>query len=340
MRKSKFFVLNEFLSYKEITLFFLFFTFLMVILYPKGKLEELLASPEETNVDLTKKYLEALIKAKSPEHLKVSLLRKFTQVGSENEVKKVIEIIRKDNPTLAYEFEYDLLKRKYFSKKEDKEKLRQEIKKVLTALILLEENPKKLERWFRESVSMNFPELAYLSAKKLANLTKSQGWYEEAFLYAIYSGKIYEAKKFVGKFRPTKKETFIPLYYFLIEQHRYDDALNLLKEYVRKFPQERKKVKKELMIAYFLTGRIKEGEKILNELVQGKGSKEKKKLILTSIRKLMEVGAYEEAKRMIWRYLKLFRGDKKLLTELLKLSLQTGDPRFAAKVAEEILREE
>ena len=43
---------------------------------------------------------------------------------------------------------------------------------------------------------------------------------------------------------------------------------------------------------------------------------------------------------MIWRYLKLFKGDKKLLTQLLKLLLQTGDARFAAKVAEEILREE
>ena len=338
MKRSRFFVLSDFITYKEILLFFLFFILLMVVLFPRGRLEELLASPEETNLDLSKKYLEALIRAKSPEHLKETLLRKFARVGSEEEVRKVIQIIKRENPTLAFEVEYDLLKRKYFSQQRDKEKLRREIKKVLTALILLEDEPEALERWFRESVSMNFPELAYLSARKLANITNSQRWREEAFLYAIYSGKPQEAKQFVGTFKPTKKESYIPLYYYLLEKHRYRDALKLLEEYIKKYPDEKERVKRELMIAYFLSGRIAEGEKILRELVQGKGEKERKNLILTSVKKLMEVGAYEEAKSMIWRYLKLFKDDKKLLTELLKLSLQTGDPKFAARVAEEILK--
>ena len=185
---------------------------------------------------------------------------------------------------------------------------------------------------------MNFPDLAYLATKRLANLTESQRWYEEAFLYAIYSGNSMEAKKFVGKFKPTKKETYIPLYHFLIEQHRYQEALNLLQEYAIKYPEEREKVKKELMITYFLLGRIKEGEEILNELIEGKGKEEKKKLILTSIKKIIEVGAYEEAKRIIWNYLRFFEKDREVLKELLKLSLQTGDPHFAAEVAEEIIR--
>jgi len=147
-----------------------------------------------------------------------------------------------------------------------------------------------------------------------------------------------EAKKFVGKFKPTKKETYIPVYYFLMEQKRYQEALNLLQEYAIKYPDEKEKVKRELMITYFLLGRIKEGEEILNELIEGKGEEEKKMLILTSIKKVMEIGAYEEAKGIIWRYLPLFMNDRRALKELLKLSIQTGDPYFAAQVAEEIIR--
>jgi len=338
MKKSKFFALNEFLSYREIFLIFVFSVLLLVILYPKDELEELLASPEETNVDLTKKYLRVLIKTKSPEELKESILRKYAQVETESEFRKVLEMVKRSNPTLAYEFEYEFLKRKYFSESESKETLRREINGVLRNLILLESRPEKLELWFKESVSMNYPNLAYLAARKLANLTGSQRWYEEAFLYAIYSGNSMEAKKFVGKFKPTKKETYIPVYYFLIEQHRYQEALNLLQDYAIKYPEEKEKIKEDLMITYFLLGRIKEGEEILNELIEGKGEEEKKILVLTSIKKVMGVGAYEEAKGIIWRYLPLFKNDRRALKELLKLSLQTGDPYFAAEVAEEIVR--
>ena len=338
MKKSRYYVLIDFISYKEILLFFLFFVLLMIVLFPKGRLEELLSSEEETNIDLSKKYLEALIRTKSPEHLRKTLLSKFARIGNEKEVRKVIETVKKENPKLALEVEYNLLKREYFLQKGNKESVRREIKKVLTALILLEDNPKELEKWFRESVSMNFPDLAYKASKKLAYLTKTPMWYEKAFLYAIYSGNYDDAKRYIGKFKPSKRETYLPLYYFLIQDHKYKEALNLLEEYIRKYPEERERVERELMIVYFLSGNIKKGEKILNKLIQ-KG-KEKKVIIITSIRKLMEIGAYQEVKRMIKNYLHLFRGDKKLLTELLKLSLQTGDPRFAAQIAEEILREE
>lgn len=340
MKKSKYFVLSDFLSYKEITLFFLFFVFLMIVLFPKGRIEELLTSPEETNIDLSKKYLEALIRTKSPENLKVALLRKFAQVGNEEEVVRVIEVVKKENPKIALEVEYDLLKREYFSAKRNKEEIRRKIKGVLLSIMLLEENPEKLKVWFQESVSMNFPELAYLSARRIAQSTRSRRWYEEAFLYAVYSGKREEAKKLIGKFKPTKKETYLLLYYFLIEKHNYEKALRLLEEYITKYPEEREKIKKELMLAYFLSGKFREGERILDEIVMGKNGGEKEKLILTSIKNIMWVGAYEEAKEMIWKYLDLFKKDKKLLTEVLKLSLQTGDPKFAAKVAERILREE
>ena len=340
MKKSKYFVLSDFLSYKEITLFFLFFVFLMIVLFPKGRIEELLTSPEETNIDLSKKYLEALIRTKSPENLKVALLRKFAQVGNEEEVVRVIEVVKKENPKIALEVEYDLLKREYFSAKRNKEEIRRKIKGVLLSIMLLEENPEKLKVWFQESVSMNFPELAYLSARRIAQSTRSRRWYEEAFLYAVYSGKREEAKKLIGKFKPTKKETYLLLYYFLIEKHNYGKALRLLEEYITKYPKEREKIKKELMLAYFLSGKFREGERILDEIVMGKNGGEKEKLILTSIKNIMWVGAYEEAKEMIWKYLDLFKKDKKLLTEVLKLSLQTGDPKFAARVAERILREE
>ena len=90
MKQSKFFVLNEFLSYREIFLIFVFFVLVLVILYPKDELENLLAMPEETNIDLTKKYLEALIKTKSPEELKESLLRKYAKVGTKSEVRRVL----------------------------------------------------------------------------------------------------------------------------------------------------------------------------------------------------------------------------------------------------------
>ena len=308
----------------------------MVILFPKGKLEELLASSEETNADLTKKYLEALIKTKSPKNLKETLLRKFARLGNEEEVKKVIEIVKKENSHVALQVEYEFLKRKYFSAKSGKEKFRKELKRVLKELIILEKNPNELKKWFSESVRMGFPDLAYLSAKKLATLTRSPEWYENAFLYAVYSGRYEEAGKFVGKFKPTKEETYIPLYYYFVEKHRYRDALKIIKEYISKYPKDREKVKEELIIAYILNGQIDRAKEVLNEFARDKENK--RKLVFTAIKKLIEVGAYEEAKRMIWKYLPLFKGDIKLLTGILRFSLQTGDAKFAARVAEEILR--
>ena len=340
MKKSKYFVLREFLTYKEITMFLILFLFLMVVFFPKGKIEELLLSSQETNKDLAKKYLGALIKVKSPENLKAVFLKKFAQIGSEEEVKKLIQKVKRENPKLSLEVEYIFLKQKYFSNKENKEFLIKQLRDTLSKLILLENNPEKLKEWFKESVSMNFPELAYLSAKKLAALTDSMSWYEEAFIYAIYTGKKEEAKKFVGKFKPLKRESYMLLYYYLVENHKYGDALRILEEFVKKYPNQRNEILKELMIAYFLAGKIRRGEKILEEIVKKETNEKREKLILISIRKLMQVGAYERAKKIIWKYIKEFKGNKRLLTELLKLSLQTGDPEFAAQVAEEIIREE
>ena len=340
MKRSKYFALSEFISYREVILFFLFFLLLMIVFFPKGRIENLLSSSEETNVDLTKKYLEALIRVKSPEHLKAVLLRRFAQIGSEEEVMELIRRIKKEDPKLALEVEYNLLKRKYFSGKENKRALRKRMRNVLRALIKLEDKRSRLVVLFRESVRMNFSELAYISSKKLAEITNSQRWYEEAFLYAVYTGKDEDAKKLIGSFKPTRKETYLILYYFLVEEHKYSEALNLLQSYIRRFPEEKGRVEKELMLAYFLSGKISEGERVLKKLLKKKGIREKRILILSSIRKLMEVGAYGEAKRMIERYLKLFKGDRKLLKEILRLSLQTGDPKFAARVAEEILKDE
>lgn len=337
-KRSKFFVLAEFLSYREIALFFLFFFFLMVILFPRGRIEELLLSPEETNVDLSKRYLEALIRTRSPAHLKEALLRKFAQVGSEEEVKRVIEEVKKENPLLALEVEYDLLKREYFSKKQGRKEIRERMRAVLEKLITLDENPDRLRVWFWESVRMNFPGLAFVAAQKLARLTNSPEWYEEAFLYAVYSGRYEEAKRFVGKFKPKKRESYLLLYSYLLEEKNYTQALRLLTEYINRYPEEREKLRRELLTVLFLTGMFREGEKMLEELA--KRPEEKKHLVLYVVKKLVELGAYAQAKVVIERYLSLFRGDRKALTEILKLSLRTGDPYFAAKVAEKILKEE
>ncbi|WP_461828697.1 hypothetical protein [Aquifex sp.] len=337
-KKSKYFVLTEFLSYKEVALFFLFFLFLMIIIFPQGRIEEILASPEETNIDLSKKYLEALIRTKSPSHLKEALLKKFAQVGDEEEVKRVIQEVKKSDPLLALEVEYDLLKREYFSKKKERERIRKQMRETLREILHLERRPEQLEIWFRESARMNFPELAYLFARKLANITNSPKWYEEAFLYAVYSGRYEEAKQLIGKFKPQKKESYLLLYHYLLEEGRYSEAYKLLIEYTKKYPTEREKLKREILIALFLAGKFEEGEEMLRTIAKEK--EKRRKILLYVLKKLIAYGAYSQTKKVIERHLTLFLEDERALTEVLKISLQTGDPKFAAKIAERILEEE
>jgi len=334
MEKSKRYVLIEAFSLKDIFGFLIFFSILLILLFPAGRLEELILTRKEMNVELTEKYIEALLRLRLPQDIKEALLRKYILEGDEEKVEKLLAKLKEDNPERAYELEYLYLKRKFFETAEEKEKVIKKLKGVLTVLVLNTQDPLRLEQLYRDALSFNFSEIAYRISLKLAKLTGKKKWYEEALILAWRKGDYPEAGKLLKKFNPSRKESLLIAYLYYRKKGNYREALKYLEKYINSSGD--RSFKKDLILLYLITGKYEKAYGILREV---KGTKLEKALIKAVLRELLWLRAYKSLKKFIKDYALTVEGDREYYRFLLKLALETGDPYFASEIAIRIAKE-
>ncbi|NPB06982.1 MAG: hypothetical protein GXO03_05185 [Aquificae bacterium] len=322
-------VVIKLFSWKEIVFFVAFFLALAALFFPAGKLEEYLEQDAATNAELTRKYTEALLRVKSPSQIKLAVLRRYAYEGDEEKVLKLLKQVRKENPLEADELEYELLKRKYFSSKD--ETVRRRMRVLLYRLIKGAKDERELKRLYREALSMNFPELAFEAAYRLALKTGSPYWKEEAFLLALQLSKKEVVERLAGSFEPRKPETARALYYYYLAKGDWRRALY----YLNKAGPAKEE---EKIVLEFLAGR---DEEALNELLAlfQKNPDKAQKVLLETFRTLSYAGRQDEMRELIKSVLPLVKADERFYAEILKLALATGDAHFAAEVARLVARE-
>jgi len=325
------YALTKLFSWRELVVFVLLFLLLMVAFFPAGKLEKYLEKDEGTNAELTRKYTEALMRVKSPAQIKKAILSRYAYGGEREKVLELIEEIRKENPKEADELEYQFLKGEFFrTKGKEREKIRRRMRVLLKRLLYYAQSPQELAFVYKESREMNFPELAFESAYRLAKLTGEDRWKERAFLLAYALGKKKAVEELAGTFRPTKRETFKALYYYYLSKGNWDKAL----AYLEKSGEGKEEMR---ILLEFLAGRSGEAKFRLLELAKREPEKAKK-VFLEALRTLASSGKYGEMKELIREVAPLLGGGEDFYKELLKMALATGDPYFASWVAEEVAK--
>ncbi len=329
MLRLKSLVLEDSFTLKAIFAFALISAGLMVLLFPKGKIEKIILDSEEVNPHLTKRYILALLRTDPPADLKFALLRRYALLSDEEEIEGIKSIL--DNEAQFLYTKYHFLKRKYF---EGSKHLKEGIRKTLEEFLRIETNKKMLEEIFEEGVKMNLPSIAFYSAKRLADKTDEDLWKERAFIYAVYSGNTREARKLSYAFKPSNKNTWLLLYAFEKERRRYKRAHQLLRKYISLYPEEKDKLLEELMATSFIVGNPLEGKKIVNHLLKGKKSAERKRVISETLMKIKASGNAKALKDFIRACLPFVPSDSTLIKEIVKSALETGDPAFASDVSQ------
>ena len=329
MLRLKSLVLEDSFTLKAIFAFVLISVILMVLLFPKGRIERIILESEEVNPHLTKRYILALLNIDPPSDLKFALLKRYALLSNREEIERIKNIL--DNETQFLYTKYYFLKRKYF---EGNKHLKKEIKKTLAEFVKLETDKKMLEEIFEESVNMNLPQIAFNVAKKLAEETKEDLWKERAFIYAVYSGKTREARKLSYAFKPSNKNTWLLLYAFEKERGKYKRAHQLLRKYISLYPEEKNKLLEELMATSFIVGNHEEGGKILNHILKGRNHAKRKRVISKALMKIKASGNTKALKEFIRACLPFVPSDSALIKEIVKSALETGDPVFASDVSQ------
>ncbi len=329
MLRLKSLVLEDSFTFKAIFAFALISAVLMVLLFPRGKIEKIILDSEEVNPHLTKRYILALLHTDPPSDLKFALLKRYALLSDEEEIERIKNVL--DNEAQFLYTKYHFLKRKYF---EGNKHLKEEIRKTLKKFLQFETNKRMLEEIYEGSVKMNLPSIAFYSAKRLADKTDEDLWKERAFIYAVYSGNTREARKLSYAFKPSNKNTWLLLYAFEKERGRYKRAHQLLRKYISLYPEEKNKLLEELMATSFIVGNNREGEKILKHLLKGRSTAKRKRVISKALMKIKASGNSKALKEFIRACLPLVPGDSALIKKIVKSALETGDPAFASDVSQ------
>ncbi|RUM29885.1 MAG: hypothetical protein DSY32_02795 [Aquifex sp.] len=222
MQKLKRYALIKVFRPLELVGFGVVFSTILFLLFPKGKLEELLFSEKIVNLDLRIKYLESLINIeKRPEYF-VALAQNYARAGNYSEAYKYLrklENIYPQEKERILKTKYFILKAKFFSLKEESKKreIKKEIDKTLTLLARKESSLKELEWIFKESVRMNVPEAVYIAMDKLL-INKEEG-------------------------RSKRKELIKTAVKIALWNNRYDLAKKIIRKHILEFPEDQNYVK-------------------------------------------------------------------------------------------------
>lgn len=171
MQKSKQYVIIKIFPTRDIIAFLLLFISILILIFPEGKLEEILFSSEEVNIDLSIKYLEALSKfKKSPKFLR-ALAMKYIKKGEYDKASSTLKRLEQEFPDEEIEIlktKYEILKGIFFLRKEKENvKLKKEIENILSEILKKVDNLQDFKWIFKEGISVNIPSVVLSSASKI-----------------------------------------------------------------------------------------------------------------------------------------------------------------------------
>ncbi len=163
----------KFFSNLEVAGFFISSLMVISILFPMGKIEELIYTAPDFNIELSEIYLQNLIKVNPDVMLKLAIVERYIKTGKMDTAYQVltslknIRNIKVRAQSLA--LMYEILKWKYnwADTEQQKRQIKRELNRCLSRWIVVNQDPKVLRKIFEELISMEMPDLATKVAKKI-----------------------------------------------------------------------------------------------------------------------------------------------------------------------------
>ncbi|MEZ0323584.1 MAG: hypothetical protein ABWJ98_04665 [Hydrogenothermaceae bacterium] len=372
-------VQGKFVSNGEIFLFSFIVILIMILLFPKGKLEELVLEYKDSNVELANVYLENLVRINPDPQLKLLLAQRYFEIGNYKRSEEILEELEKSGLKSEVAFiRYQRLKFLYFLSKEQNQKLAyyKKMENLLTDIYQNEQRLDILEKVYKESVSMNMPYLSLKVAEKISKLksNKDLKWLEIVYQKSLQVSDYKTAMEYLSILEELDKENYR---HWLTEHYKlslstkdYKAALKDAIKIINLYSDEN--IKKDIV---FLLSKDEYPDKTVNQLSElypsqriflleslaevykikkeynraytlyiqlfnsSKNFEERKKLFIEIVNLFLAKRDYSNVKQFISKYYREFIKDKEIAKFILKSALATGDPTFAYKIALDIKEE-
>lgn len=322
----------EVISYVEILLVFVVFSFVLYILYPKNMLEKQVLA-ESSNYDLTAIYLENMLRIE-PENaeLTLALVKASVKSGKYDLALKMIKLLEKDADKTMMQaligFRFEALKVKYFSTNEKKyqEAVKQEIKLLLDEVIADKQyDDTNLEYWYKgaREFSLNPPSLFFLY--RLLEREEKSIWLEECFYLSSDLKDEKMQAECLMKLRNIDVSRYerwtSEAYYIAVQEGEIDRAVSLLKD----MASRSRKWREELAKFYVEIKRYKDGSSEYMILYKSASSAEdRKKYLLKALQALQYGSLMDEATILARKYEALYYKDQEMSGMFIRLYLSAG----------------
>ena len=186
MQKSRRYVLISVFSVKDYLGIILTTLLIAVVLFPKGKLEQLLPLFTDINLDLSLAYYQAILKTNPSNKIYDAIIQSYVKIGETQRALELVKEFQTKNPNdpETYWLRYQLLKTEFFSQKDEsqKEKIKAQMETLLSEYVRLKSDQEVLVKVFKETGSMYMPMLAYSTSKLLAIRTKDLFWIKKLII--------------------------------------------------------------------------------------------------------------------------------------------------------------
>jgi len=311
-----------------------------VLLFPKGKLEELLPLSTNVNIDLSLAYYQGLLKVNPSDQIYLALIQSYIRLGKIEKASDLLEEFQRKYPENPETFwiRYQLLKYEFFAQKDEiqKEKIKAQMEDLLFKYLELRSDRESLIKVFKEAEAMYMPRLAYQTSKTLAIKEKDPTWAEKAYYYAIFYKDYNTAWELVKILVEEKGHAWvneaIKIGFLVGDTQKAFEYAKLF--YTQLSPEDRPKLIKNLIDTQLTEKNyLKFRETILKNF--SLSYQERVYLEKEVMKRALWAKDYDILKGLILQNLYLSRS-LEYRTFLLELALATGDPSFARDVAQKV----
>lgn len=239
----------KFFSNIEILGFLLSSIMVASLLFPMGKIEELIFNAPDFNIELSEIYLKNLIKVNPNIRLKLAIAQRYIKTGKIEIAYDILTSLKNlKSPKMkaqALGMVYKILKWKYVwaKDKHQKDYLKKQIARCVRKRLVFIRSTALLEPLFAELISLDMPELATLVArrifflkgkkdprilKKLADTFLWHGEYKRTV-------SLYEEVISMEKRSAEKKKLFMKMVKILMWNKDYQELKKILLKYMPEF---------------------------------------------------------------------------------------------------------
>ncbi len=233
----------------EILGFFLSSFMVASLLFPMGKIEELIFNAPDFNIELSEIYLKNLIEVNPNTRLKLAIAQRYIKTGNIEIAYNILGSLRDvkdlDMKREALGMVYEILKWKYLwaRDKHQKDYIKRQIERCVRERLVFIKKEGSLESMFYELISLDMPNLAMFVAKryflikgkkdvkmleKLADAFLWQGEYKKSI-------PLYEEIISLEKKATKKKRTFKKVVKILMWNKDYKELKRILLKYLPMF---------------------------------------------------------------------------------------------------------